>query len=163
MGDENPIRTLEDYSKPRHEGYRLIPSCWNDPRDFAKPVKAIALPHDVPSTSDRRLIELEKSMVPTTLSIAWKIPNKPLLNMHPRVPMKRELRGRLEKLMFIEIIRDDDEPHNERSNEDNFPTVVRLLIVEDNSLIHKTLGFYKECLELGPEYVTGLDDEGEVT
>ncbi|GKA70130.1 MAK10-like protein [Tanacetum coccineum] len=32
---------------------------WNDPRDFAKPVKAIALPQDVPSTSDRRLIELE--------------------------------------------------------------------------------------------------------
>nr|GEY26589.1 zinc finger, CCHC-type [Tanacetum cinerariifolium]GEY55926.1 zinc finger, CCHC-type [Tanacetum cinerariifolium] len=22
MGDENPIRTLGDYSKPRHEGYR---------------------------------------------------------------------------------------------------------------------------------------------
>ncbi|GJW08714.1 hypothetical protein Tco_1571137 [Tanacetum coccineum] len=22
MGDENPIRTLRDYSKPRHEGYR---------------------------------------------------------------------------------------------------------------------------------------------
>ncbi|GKF64985.1 hypothetical protein Tco_0188433, partial [Tanacetum coccineum] len=22
MGDENPIRTLEDYSKPSHEGYR---------------------------------------------------------------------------------------------------------------------------------------------
>ncbi|GKF38616.1 hypothetical protein Tco_0118677 [Tanacetum coccineum] len=32
---------------------------WNDPRDFAKPVKAIALPQDVPSTSDRRLIEIE--------------------------------------------------------------------------------------------------------
>ncbi|GJU90011.1 MAK10-like protein [Tanacetum coccineum] len=31
---------------------------WNDPRDFAKPVKAISLPQDVPSTSDRRLIEL---------------------------------------------------------------------------------------------------------
>ncbi|GJR94734.1 zinc finger, CCHC-type containing protein [Tanacetum coccineum] len=30
----------------------------NDPRDFAKPVKAIALPQDVPSTSDCRLIEL---------------------------------------------------------------------------------------------------------
>ncbi|GKG38979.1 hypothetical protein Tco_0460691, partial [Tanacetum coccineum] len=26
---------------------------WNDPRDFAKPVKAISLPQDVPSTSDR--------------------------------------------------------------------------------------------------------------
>ncbi|GJT04708.1 retrotransposon ORF1 [Tanacetum coccineum] len=27
----------------------------------------------------------------------------------------------------------------------------------------KILGFYKECLELGPEYLTGMDDEGEVT
>ncbi|GKB54642.1 MAK10-like protein [Tanacetum coccineum] len=32
---------------------------WNDPRDFAKPVKAISLPQDVPSTSDCHLIELE--------------------------------------------------------------------------------------------------------
>ncbi|GJS87865.1 hypothetical protein Tco_0770501 [Tanacetum coccineum] len=31
---------------------------WNDPRDFAKLVKAIALPQDVLSTSDRHLIEL---------------------------------------------------------------------------------------------------------
>nr|GEV10903.1 MAK10-like protein [Tanacetum cinerariifolium] len=31
----------------------------NDPRDYAKPVKAIALPQDDPSTSDCRLIELE--------------------------------------------------------------------------------------------------------
>ncbi|GJV33843.1 MAK10-like protein [Tanacetum coccineum] len=31
---------------------------WNNPRDFAKPVKAISLPQDVPSTSDCRLIEL---------------------------------------------------------------------------------------------------------
>ncbi|GJX12679.1 MAK10-like protein [Tanacetum coccineum] len=34
---------------------------WNDPRDFAKPVKAIALPQD-PSTSDRHLIELENQV-----------------------------------------------------------------------------------------------------
>ncbi|GJY06453.1 hypothetical protein Tco_0373507 [Tanacetum coccineum] len=32
---------------------------WNDPRDFAKPIKEIALPQDVPSTSNRRLIEVE--------------------------------------------------------------------------------------------------------
>ncbi|GJS07545.1 MAK10-like protein [Tanacetum coccineum] len=90
---------------------------WNDPRDFAKPVKEITLPQDVPSTSDRRLIELENqvqrlmeahlastqptqvkkslprvksTMVPTILRVAWKTPNKPLLNTHPRVPMKRE-------------------------------------------------------------------------
>ncbi|GKB03940.1 hypothetical protein Tco_0832083 [Tanacetum coccineum] len=50
---------------------------WNDPRDFAKPVKEISSPQDV-------------LMVLTTLSIEWKIPNKPLLNMHPCVPMKRE-------------------------------------------------------------------------
>nr|GEV12097.1 reverse transcriptase domain-containing protein [Tanacetum cinerariifolium] len=30
-------------------------------------------------------------------------------------------------------------------------------------MMNKILGFYKECLELGPEYVTGMDDEGEVT
>ncbi|GJZ68787.1 zinc finger, CCHC-type containing protein [Tanacetum coccineum] len=35
---------------------------WNDPRDFAKPVKAIALPQDVPSTSDRRLIKPENQV-----------------------------------------------------------------------------------------------------
>ncbi|GJR18256.1 hypothetical protein Tco_0966783 [Tanacetum coccineum] len=126
MGDENPICTLGDYSKPSHEGYRNTielpvgnnmlaiglnvfqqdPSppgrtiklrndilmfqqhhgeslrvqnakeswalledlalydnkSWNDPRDFPKPVKAIALPQDVPSTSDRCLIELENQV-----------------------------------------------------------------------------------------------------
>ncbi|GJV80144.1 hypothetical protein Tco_1516014 [Tanacetum coccineum] len=35
---------------------------WNDPRDFAKPVKGISLPQDVPSTSNRRLIELENQV-----------------------------------------------------------------------------------------------------
>ncbi|GKA06267.1 hypothetical protein Tco_0685491 [Tanacetum coccineum] len=35
---------------------------WNDLRDFAKPVKAISLPQDIPSTSDRRLIELENQV-----------------------------------------------------------------------------------------------------
>ncbi|GJR70872.1 MAK10-like protein [Tanacetum coccineum] len=35
---------------------------WNDPRDFAKPAKEIALPQDVLSTSDCRLIELENQV-----------------------------------------------------------------------------------------------------
>ncbi|GJT50336.1 hypothetical protein Tco_0976493 [Tanacetum coccineum] len=30
-------------------------------------------------------------------------------------------------------------------------------------VMSKILGFYKECLELGPEYLTTMDDEGEVT
>ncbi|GJV35970.1 hypothetical protein Tco_1408447 [Tanacetum coccineum] len=35
---------------------------WNDPRDFAKSVKAISLPQDIPSTSDPRLIELKNQV-----------------------------------------------------------------------------------------------------
>ncbi|GKB53890.1 MAK10-like protein [Tanacetum coccineum] len=35
---------------------------WNDLRDFSKPIKAITLPQDVPSTFDRRLIELENQV-----------------------------------------------------------------------------------------------------
>ncbi|GKB63428.1 hypothetical protein Tco_0919614 [Tanacetum coccineum] len=35
---------------------------WNDPRDFAKPVKEISLPQDVLSTSDCRLIKLENQV-----------------------------------------------------------------------------------------------------
>ncbi|GKC93744.1 hypothetical protein Tco_1159186 [Tanacetum coccineum] len=35
---------------------------WNDPRDFAKPIKVISLPQDVLITSDRRLIELKNQV-----------------------------------------------------------------------------------------------------
>ncbi|GKA02956.1 hypothetical protein Tco_0675737 [Tanacetum coccineum] len=83
---------------------------------------AISLPQDVPSTSARRLIELENQvqrlmeahlapkqpnqvnkslrhvrsvMVPTTLGTTWKIPSKLLLIMRPRVPTKREASGTL--------------------------------------------------------------------
>ncbi|GJX02822.1 MAK10-like protein [Tanacetum coccineum] len=63
---------------------------WNDPRDFAKPVKEIYLPQNVPSTSD---------LVPTTLSTAWKIPSKLLLSMRPRVPTKRKASGLVSNFM----------------------------------------------------------------
>ncbi|GJX46403.1 MAK10-like protein [Tanacetum coccineum] len=91
---------------------------WNDPKDFAKPAKAISVPQDVPSTSNRRLIKLQNQVqrlmkahlapnqpiqvnksllharfvvVLTTLNIVWKISSKLLLEMHPRVPTKREI------------------------------------------------------------------------
>ncbi|GJS02525.1 hypothetical protein Tco_0319033 [Tanacetum coccineum] len=35
---------------------------WNDPRDFAKPVKVISLPQDIPSTSDRHIIKIENQV-----------------------------------------------------------------------------------------------------
>ncbi|GJX43437.1 hypothetical protein Tco_0260113 [Tanacetum coccineum] len=89
------------------------------------------------------------------------------------------------EVIFIEIIRDDDEPQNESPNEgegtitegpaveyfDTFPTRDELTYHKNEEdkrrgvdyVMSKILGFYKECLELGLEYVTGLDDEGEVT
>ncbi|GKG20214.1 hypothetical protein Tco_0380015, partial [Tanacetum coccineum] len=48
---------------------------WNDPRDFAKPVKAITLPQDVPSTFDRHLIELENQV--QRLMEAQRTPTQP--------------------------------------------------------------------------------------
>nr|GEY21860.1 MAK10-like protein [Tanacetum cinerariifolium] len=48
---------------------------WNDPKDFAKPVKAITMPQDVPSTSDRRLIELENQV--QRLMEAYLAPTQP--------------------------------------------------------------------------------------
>ncbi|GKA17511.1 MAK10-like protein [Tanacetum coccineum] len=53
--DEESCALLEDLALYNNES-------WNDPRDFAKPVKAISMPHDVPSTSDRRLIKLENQV-----------------------------------------------------------------------------------------------------
>nr|GEU82333.1 MAK10-like protein [Tanacetum cinerariifolium] len=35
---------------------------WNNQRDFAKPIKAISLPQDVPSTSGRHLIEIKNQV-----------------------------------------------------------------------------------------------------
>ncbi|GKB46502.1 hypothetical protein Tco_0897255 [Tanacetum coccineum] len=93
------------------------------------------------------------------------------------------------EVMFIEIIQDDDEPQNEGPNEGEGATTKGPAIEQYNSLsnlekehtksvylrneedkrrgveyvMSKILGFYKECLELGPEYLTGMDDEGEVT
>ncbi|GJR49377.1 MAK10-like protein [Tanacetum coccineum] len=53
-------RFKELLQKFPHNGFNL----WlqNDPWDFIKPVKEIALPQDVLSTSDRRLIELENQV-----------------------------------------------------------------------------------------------------
>ncbi|GJV23625.1 hypothetical protein Tco_1376320 [Tanacetum coccineum] len=58
---------LRTYTNISQEDLALYDNeSWNDPRDFAKPDKAIALPQDVP-------------MVLTTLGIAWKIPSKPFV------------------------------------------------------------------------------------
>ncbi|GKE11176.1 hypothetical protein Tco_1414727 [Tanacetum coccineum] len=115
MGDANPIRTLRDYSKPRHEGYRIHlhigGSYYSFPYSILstrKDRKTLQRYPDVSTTSRRISLRSMDSfqgltpkissswhrplapMVPTTLGTAWKIPSKLLLNIHPRVLMKRE-------------------------------------------------------------------------
>ncbi|GJY10342.1 hypothetical protein Tco_0378527 [Tanacetum coccineum] len=53
--DEESWALLKDLALYENES-------WNDPKDFAKPVKVISLPQDVLSTSDCRLIELENQV-----------------------------------------------------------------------------------------------------
>nr|GFA53691.1 MAK10-like protein [Tanacetum cinerariifolium] len=62
-------RSRTYYKKNAKESWALLEDLalydnesWNNPRDFAKPVKKISLPQDVSSTSDRRLIELENQV-----------------------------------------------------------------------------------------------------
>ncbi|GJZ81733.1 MAK10-like protein, partial [Tanacetum coccineum] len=99
---------------------------WNDPRDFVRPVKAITLPQDVPSTSDRRLIEL-KNQVQRLMEahLALTQPTQTDFRIHGilrrrlsslRADFKRH-KMEDEEVMFIEIIRYDDEPQNESLNE----------------------------------------------
>ncbi|GJV46851.1 hypothetical protein Tco_1437063 [Tanacetum coccineum] len=108
---------------------------WNDPRDFAKPVKAIALPQDVPSTSDRRLIKLknqycmenpEQAFVEYASSRTDEAGEQvrklnSMLESLGLVPQSSNTKFVCSKeddgeVMFIEIIRDDDEPHDEGPN-----------------------------------------------
>ncbi|GJT63686.1 MAK10-like protein [Tanacetum coccineum] len=96
---------------------------WNNARDFAKPVKAISLPQDVPSTSDRRLIEINV-----------KTPYKD--------PERNESSSKGHDLLSSRIIlSEDDYDRGCRKPSD----------LED--------GFYRDTIKLGPEYVTGITDE----
>ncbi|GKE00749.1 hypothetical protein Tco_1388732 [Tanacetum coccineum] len=61
------------------------------------------------------------------------------------------------------------EQYNSLSNLEKEHTKLVYFRNEDDKIrgveyvMSKILGFYKECLELGSEYLTGMDDEGEVT
>ncbi|GJV86296.1 hypothetical protein Tco_1530234 [Tanacetum coccineum] len=244
-------------------------SITNDPRDLAKPVKAIALPQDVPINKITTLCEICSG--PYDTQYCMEDPEQAFVEYASSCTDETgEDDG---EVMFIEIIRDDNEPLNEgegtttegpmimrrklNPKEDanggignftgrikgmyvfigNFTYVVDFMIVEDISSIidpglsqavlgrpfiesnmahdlpegvvrftnrddevtykiphnieqynllsnlekehtksfylvneedkkrgvdyvmSKILRFYKECLELGPEYVTGLEDE----
>ncbi|GJX60595.1 MAK10-like protein, partial [Tanacetum coccineum] len=155
MGDENPTRTLRDYSKPSHEGYRntielpignnVVPLrsdtiqlvqngcsfhglrsedpnqhlkdflklmdsldldgenmertrlCWDETKEFVKPVKAISTPQGVPKTPDRRLLELEdqinfllKGSRPTPTSSSANTPQAYVNAVHPNSRLQNQ-------------------------------------------------------------------------
>ncbi|GJV04550.1 MAK10-like protein [Tanacetum coccineum] len=100
----------------------------------------------------RRTIDQSAGVVLTTLSIAWKIPNKPLLNTHPSVPMKRE----------IEI--EPPQPKEpEPTLEDEFQDLhLNLLVLEvlTYALIYNAiLDKYVESLELGKKGLAFVQGE----
>ncbi|GJR11032.1 hypothetical protein Tco_0793684 [Tanacetum coccineum] len=66
---------------------------WNNLRDFSKRVKAITLPQDVPSTSDRRLIELENQICsgPHDTQYCIEDPEQDFVEYASLLPMKREI------------------------------------------------------------------------
>ncbi|GJS15257.1 hypothetical protein Tco_0409729 [Tanacetum coccineum] len=267
---------------------------WNDPRDFAKPAKLDWFPKFM-AYEDARLSPFKADFNrKSAITIHPKEPEESQVNKldmeqeegnhgntnpnpHPQPdPLASITTEQVDgEVMFIEIIRDDDEPQNEGPNEGegatteeqipcnirhvhiekayidlnfplnimtqmmynwimrkklnprenanggisnftgrikgmdvfvgNFTYVIDFMIVEDISSIiepmlsqvieqydslsdlekehtksvylrnkedkirgveyvmSKILGFYKDCLELGPEYLTRMDDDGEVT
>nr|GEW72173.1 nucleic acid-binding, OB-fold protein [Tanacetum cinerariifolium] len=94
---------------------------WNDPRDFAKLVKAIALHQDVPSTSDRRLID-SKINGPHDTQYCMEDPEQAFVEYASSrtdeagglVPQSSDTKvvctkGDDEEVMFIELIRKNDD------------------------------------------------------
>ncbi|GJT42073.1 hypothetical protein Tco_0941938 [Tanacetum coccineum] len=201
---------------------------WNNPRDFAKPVKAISLPQDVPSTSDRHLIELKNQVqrlmeahhAPTQPTQVNKITTSREICSGPHDTeycmedpeqafveyaslLTDEAGGNFTYVMDFMIVEDINsiieisnmthdplegvvrftkgtdevaykmpykiEQYNSLSDlEKEHMKSVYLINKEDKRkgveyVMRKILEFYKECLELGPEYMTGMDDGGEVT
>ncbi|GJT53537.1 hypothetical protein Tco_0988591 [Tanacetum coccineum] len=115
MGDENPIHTLGDYSKPSHEGYRktiklLLERSDQQNRHVLKRAITDRIAGTLPSDTVKnpKLGQEEKGNL-------GNINPNPHLQPDPLASIATELDDR--EVMFIEIIRDDDEPQNESPNE----------------------------------------------
>nr|GEY01915.1 hypothetical protein [Tanacetum cinerariifolium] len=127
------------------------------------------------------LPHVRSAVVPITLRTAWKIPNKPSLNMHPRVPTKREGKkfcrirkgyaricrkmGYVMDFTILENIETNIDPS--LSNVVFGRPFVETACLAINRKYRKPSdledGFYRDTIKLGPENFTGVDDEGEVT
>ncbi|GJU04395.1 hypothetical protein Tco_1120825 [Tanacetum coccineum] len=87
---------------------------WNNPKDFAKPVKAISLPQYVSSTSDCHLIELEKQKksIISNSSLSIRLGSRSSeLNLFAQ-------KGGMMEMFVIEIIKKYDDSREEELEED---------------------------------------------
>ncbi|GJX16000.1 MAK10-like protein [Tanacetum coccineum] len=261
MGDENPIRTLRDYSKPSHEGFRntiKLPHRWvinvyllitpsvgrklnalfhglrsEDPnqhlKDFLKlvdlfdldganrermrlhlfqfslrdhainwlerlpagsittwedlttrflaqffpPGRTKKLRNDILMFQQHHGESLSEAwtLVPMTLKIAWKIPNKPLLNTHPLVLTKRET-SLPQTGMGIETQQlEEPEPTLKDEFQDLHLNLTVLEVLAHTPIYYAILDKYVESLELGKngsafvqgEVPTKMEDPGLFT
>ncbi|GKA30871.1 MAK10-like protein [Tanacetum coccineum] len=112
---------------------------WNDPRDFAKPVKAISMPHDVPSASDRRLIELENQV--QRMMEAHLSQSKPVQVNKITSSMKQKISGTLLKqrkttlIIMVNVIPPDyvdDVPVVEPNQHDDVPVVPESVLEDED-------------------------------
>nr|GEV20739.1 hypothetical protein [Tanacetum cinerariifolium] len=148
------------YDKNAKESWALLEDLslynnerWNDPSNFAKSVKTISLPQDVLSTTDSRLIELENQV--QRLMEAHLAPKQPIQDISSVID------PRLSQVVL-------GKPFVEVSNRTHDLSLGIVRNEEDKRrgvdyVMSKILVFYKECMELGPEYLSGLEDEEGVT
>ncbi|GJX21198.1 zinc finger, CCHC-type containing protein [Tanacetum coccineum] len=228
IGDQNPIRTLGDYSKPSHDGYRntielpvgnnVVPLRSNtiqlvqngcsfyelrskDPnqhlKDFLKLVDSLDIDSDnrertrlclfqfsLRDQASNWLERLSAGSITTwedlaTRFLAQFFPSGRTAKLRNDILMFQQHHGEsLSKAWTLRFTNGDDEvsykmPHkieqyNSLSNlEKEHTKSVYLRNEEDKRrgvdyVMSKILGFYEECLVLGPEYATGLEDEEEV-
>ncbi|GJY29944.1 MAK10-like protein [Tanacetum coccineum] len=108
---------------------------WNDPRDFAKPVKAIALPQDVPMNKVTTLCEICSGPHDTQYCI--KNPEQAFIEYASSLTDKAR-------------VRKDDDPHDE-GHEDEGSTTIKGLGVEyfDTFLTRSELAYHKYLMR-GP-------------
>nr|GEX89409.1 MAK10-like protein [Tanacetum cinerariifolium] len=172
MGVKNPIRTLGDYSKPSHKGYKNT-------------IELLEGNNVVPLRSDTiRLVQNGCSFH----ELRSEDPNQHLKDFLKLVDLIDLDVANREKcacddsdVMFIEIIKKNDDFYEEEPKVDdnakageleaeyfNIFSIRSKLAYHKNEedkrrgveyVMSKILRFYKECLELGPEYLTGIADE----
>nr|GEW56020.1 zinc finger, CCHC-type [Tanacetum cinerariifolium] len=223
MGDENPIRTLGDYSKPSHEGYRNTIELPVGNNVVPLRSNTIRIHHHMGDLTTRFLAQFFPPGRTTklcndilmfqhhgeSLFEAWtrfkdllqKVPHHGIdlwlqvqiyydhVNPVTRRTVDQSAADPEQAFVEYAFSRTDEardprlsqvvlgKPFVDISNMTHEPPEgvkkehtksVYLRNEEDKRtgveyVMRKILGFYKECLELGPEYATGMDDEGEVT